>query len=364
MKSKRDGNFYLLVSEPVELPSHEYLIALNVDAESGQLDEIDSVKCLIEPGGHEVCFTDLDGQLLAEIKLEDWQKKVVHTQINLKSGKFLECSVGLANEEQKGVFVGKKESADPKRKKDKKVVVIERLENLVDLIKGDMELLSDYENRLRYENDPSDKRKYQMRIQELHKSIDSHQQEYDELMGSVATEMVSVELSEKMKKVNELREAHIKLDQLLKEQRDVRGDISKLKLAIVSCLEVNEQRIIAALMDRLEQSELVVVNAVLNGVDTMGVTADRIGETLTSVRETLVEVRDQKGAVSDPILSKTAGKVLEVIDDPKLDVTHRLKVTVPIIPVILKYEGIVDIKSGLNLEKVWKWLVGKVQWGK
>ena len=51
---------------------------------------------------------------------------------------------------------------------------------------------------------------------------------------------------------------------------------------------------------------------------------------------------------------------MEVVDDPKIDVKHRLKVAVPIIPAILKYEGIIALESGVNLEKAWKWLKKKM----
>ena len=43
MESMTTRDFYLSVSEPMELPPHEYLIVLNVDAKPEQLDEVDQI---------------------------------------------------------------------------------------------------------------------------------------------------------------------------------------------------------------------------------------------------------------------------------------------------------------------------------
>jgi hypothetical protein len=56
-----------------------------------------------------------------------------------------------------------------------------------------------------------------------------------------------------------------------------------------------------------------------------------------------------------------AKNLSDVVDDPKLDVTHKLKVSIPIIPLILSYETEVELKSGLNLKAAWQRLKVRVR---
>jgi hypothetical protein len=85
-------------------------------------------------------------------------------------------------------------------------------------------------------------------------------------------------------------------------------------------------------------------------------------ETLVAVQHTLSEIQQQGIALPDSTLtSEEVEHLSEVADAPKLDAKHKLKITVPIIPYLLSYEGEVELKSGLNLEAVWKRLVAKVR---
>jgi hypothetical protein len=54
-------------------------------------------------------------------------------------------------------------------------------------------------------------------------------------------------------------------------------------------------------------------------------------------------------------------KVSGIIADPKLNSNHKLKYSIPIIPLILSYEGEVELKSGLNLKKVWQNLKARLR---
>jgi hypothetical protein len=53
----------------------------------------------------------------------------------------------------------------------------------------------------------------------------------------------------------------------------------------------------------------------------------------------------------------------EVADDPNLEVKHKLKVTIPIVPLFLSYEGELGLSSSRKLSEVWKafqeWVTGQ-----
>jgi hypothetical protein len=132
-----------------------------------------------------------------------------------------------------------------------------------------------------------------------------------------------------------------KLDALLAGQTAIREDLSGL---------------------RLDQGQLATVQAVLDAIEAGLVPIGELEETLVAVQHTLSEIQQQGVALPDSILTSEEFEHLsEVVDAPKLDVKHKLKVTVPIIPYFLSYEGEVELKSGLDLEGAWKRLVGRVR---
>jgi hypothetical protein len=86
-------------------------------------------------------------------------------------------------------------------------------------------------------------------------------------------------------------------------------------------------------------------------------------DTLNAVQMILSEIRQSKAGQYSPQLVSEVEKVSGIINDPKLDSNHKLKYSIPIIPLILSYEGDVELKGGLDLKKAWQglksWLQGK-----
>jgi hypothetical protein len=153
-----------------------------------------------------------------------------------------------------------------------------------------------------------------------------------------------------------------KLDALLAGQTAIREDLSGLRQAVLARFDASEQTIIATVIERLDQDQLATVETVLNAVEAELVPIGELEETLVAVQHTLSEIQQQGVALPDSTLtSEEFERLSEVVDAPKLDVKHKLKVTVPIIPYFLSYEGEVELKSGLNLEAAWKRLVAKIR---
>ena len=57
--------------------------------------------------------------------------------------------------------------------------------------------------------------------------------------------------------------------------------------------------------------------------------------------------------------NKTAS--IEIIKDPQFDAKHRLKEGLPIIPMLVGYEGELELGSGFNIKTAWEYLVAKLQ---
>ena len=232
-----------------------------------------------------------------------------------------------------------------------------RLQHLADNIRQDLALLKDYEDALRYEDDPRRRVKYRREIEQLRESAARYQWEYNELQAQVTGEP-----SAAMQDIAaQLQHMDIKLDTLLNGQIALRDDLTDLRQAVLARFDIGEQTIIVAVVERLDQSQLATVQAMLDTIEAGRVPDGQLQETLTAVQETLAEIQQRGAAFSDSALADGAARLAEVVDAPKLDVKHKLKVTLPIVPTILSYEGEVELKSGLNLEAAWQQLVSKVR---
>jgi len=127
-----------------------------------------------------------------------------------------------------------------------------------------------------------------------------------------------------------------KLDALLAGQAAIRQDLSGLRQTVLARFDVSEQTIIAAVIERLDQDQLATVQTVLNAIEAELVPLGELEETLVAVQRTLAEIQQQGVDLPDSTLTgEEVERLSELVDAPKLDAKHKLKVTVPIIPVFL-----------------------------
>jgi hypothetical protein len=105
---------------------------------------------------------------------------------------------------------------------------------------------------------------------------------------------------------------------------------------------------IAVITERLNQVQIGTISSVLEALE-----ADRVSEFET---QQLLEGTQQMLAVLNQrnIVLPGQQEVTEVIKAPELDAKHKLKVTVPIIPLLLEYEGELELGTGINLKAAWQ----------
>ena len=227
-----------------------------------------------------------------------------------------------------------------------------RLQQLADNIQQDLELLKGYEDALRYEDNPRQKARYQREIEQLRKSAARYRQEYEELQAQTPGEPTPAMTDV----ADRLDQMDTKLDALLEGQEAIRGDLTDLRRAIFSRYEAGEQAIVAAMVERLDRFQLKTVAAVLEAIDAGVIPIRELEETLEAVRAALAALQTSEAGRPPEIEG-----VAEAVSAPHLDVRHRLKVVLPIIPSLLSYEGEIELGSGVDLEAVWDRLV---QWVK
>jgi len=234
-----------------------------------------------------------------------------------------------------------------------------RLQDLADNIRQDMDLLKEYEDALRYEDDPRRRAKYRREIERLRESATRYQEQYGELRAQVTGQPPAAmqDIAAKLKHMD------VKLDALLGNQTAVRDDLSELRRIVLARFDTVEQTIITAAVERLDQSQVMTVEAALDAIEAERVSESQLQEALAAVAEALSEVQQQRIGALDPALAGEVAQLTEVIKAPQFDVKHKLKIAVPIIPLVLSYEGEVELQSGLNLEAVWQRLLAKVRRG-
>jgi len=231
----------------------------------------------------------------------------------------------------------------------------QRIQDLADNIRQDMNLLKAYEDELRYETDPRRLARYRREIERQRESLTRYQQEYDELQKQVTGEPSA----EMVDTADLLRQMDAKLDDVLEGQESMQDDLKDLRKTLLARFDTSEQAIISAIVQRLDQNQLATVQSILDEIETHSVPQNELQETLSALQQALLEIR-QTG-LNDSQMVREVENLSAVVDDPKLDVTHKLKVSIPIIPLILSYETEVELKSGLNLKTAWQRLKVRVR---
>jgi hypothetical protein len=228
-------------------------------------------------------------------------------------------------------------------------VVATRVDQLSDSITKDYELLKEYEDELRLEDDPRRRARYQREIERLKASASAHEREYQELELQLAREPEEASRSGR----SELQQIHVKLDALLAGQSDIDLGLYNLRQAILSRYDAGEQRIIDSITERLDQSQAETVQTLLDAVEKNQISESEMAEAVSAVRQALAEIKQRDAALPGHT------ELEETISAPNLDVKHKLKFSIPIVPLLLEYEGEVELGSGVNLESVWNRLAAK-----
>ena len=230
-----------------------------------------------------------------------------------------------------------------------------RLEQLADNIRLDLNLLKAFEDELRYETDPRRLARYRRDIERQRESLIRYQQEYKELQKQVTGEPPAGMVDT----ADMLPQMDAKLDNLQRRLEVIEDNLNDLRKTLLARFDVSEQAIITAIVQRLDQNQLATVLNIQDVIETHSVPENELQETLNALQQALLEIRQTERY--DPQLMSEAENLSEMVDDPKLDVHHKLKVSVPIIPLILSFETEVELKSGLNLKAAWQHLKARVR---
>jgi hypothetical protein len=221
-----------------------------------------------------------------------------------------------------------------------------RLKDLESNINRDQKLLKQYDDVLAYASDPRDMLKFEQEIERQRKSIERYQQEYAELKQKLINKQptqvrdVGIQLQEINGKINVLLTGQIaiykKQHQILERYKD------------------SEKAIVTSITRQLNDAQLILTEKLLQALDNNMVSEPEMQQMLAVLDERLsslpLSLPPSQAAVAE-----------KIIKDPELDARHKLKVTLPIIPMLVEYEGELELGSGLNIQSAWQQLVTKLR---
>ncbi|MGB5961356.1 MAG: hypothetical protein WBG73_11900 [Coleofasciculaceae cyanobacterium] len=208
-------------------------------------------------------------------------------------------------------------------------------------------MIDEFEIELLDEDSPDRRSKYRRRIERLRELNAGYQQEYDELKMQV-----TCEASEQMQDVAaELQRVNTQINAL---GNLVLSSYAELRKTLLARYTATEQTVVAAITERLDQNHLITVQLILDALESNHISEAEIQQFVKGIQQML-------GVLPEKRLAFLPGKnaVAEVINDPALDAKHKLKVSLPIIPFLLDYEGELELGAGFNLKAAWERWVAK-----
>ncbi len=227
-----------------------------------------------------------------------------------------------------------------------------RLKHLDDNIEQDLNLRKQYEDTSRFEDEPRRKAKYQREIEQLRESANLYQQELDELQKQIVSEPTVHTQTVAI----QLQQVNIKLDRLSVGQKAIYENINHLRQGLLARYKVSEQTIIAAITQQLDRDQITTISTLLDAIEAEQVSEGEMQNILQSTHLILTTL--QQRGIALPTEQET---LAEVIHAPELDTKHRLKVSLPIIPFLLDYEGELELGTGIELKKAWQKLLTRIR---
>ncbi|MGB3402844.1 MAG: hypothetical protein WBA77_09145 [Microcoleaceae cyanobacterium] len=213
-----------------------------------------------------------------------------------------------------------------------------RLQQLEDNVVRVLQLLNDYEVELLDESDPGTKNKYSRRIEQLKQQRDNYERE----LTAIEKQLMSEPQEEQLSKItSQLQQIDKKLDWLTDSQ-------AAIHQAILVHFTTEEKALIYPIARQLQETQRVEVESVLEAVESNQVSEEETKLIVDQLKQALVLLK--KEGLELPSDNK---EIIEILNSPTLDAKHALKVSIPIIPFILSYEGELGLGTGIKLKETW-----------
>lgn len=234
----------------------------------------------------------------------------------------------------------------------------QRLADLEKHLISNAELLNDYEKLLETETDPRRLKHIQHEIERQKEAIVGYQTQYDELKGSNTIVGGSTPENDAIQavgdQITELQQQITGMELRLTAQHEqTRSQMSAQQEMILAQIDASRRATVAAVTEKLDQQQLETVELLYDIVDRQQIAQWEAENTANMVRHALVELSKQPSAAQ---WQQLLGAV-----DSDAEWQQKLKLTIPIIPMILEYESEVALDVLPALREKWQQLIAKIK---
>lgn len=126
----------------------------------------------------------------------------------------------------------------------------------------------------------------------------------------------------------------------------------QLQADLIARLDATQYQVVFTVVNQLRAEQVQELQALLANLERIQLTQEEMAHWLTTLRPTLAEAAEKR-------LLPAPGAT-DIVDAPALSAAHKLKLTLPIIPFLLGYEGEIQLGSRVYLEMAWEWLKKKL----
>lgn len=226
-----------------------------------------------------------------------------------------------------------------------------RLAQLQRQIETTSALVETVENRLSVEPGPLEREKLRQDAQHVRGEFNRLLAEYDQLQAIQAGSSAAQS------------EVRAELHAISTKLEMVDSKLDDMRAVIIAKFSGWETSVIETIVSRLKDQQQAETKAVLDRLDTIALsdtTSGEIEDLLVAVRVVLESIPAISGGDS-ALREETRDKLGEFLGDSKIEVKHRLKMSIPLIPFLLSYEGEWALNAAENVKKSVEKL--KSDWG-
>jgi hypothetical protein len=214
-----------------------------------------------------------------------------------------------------------------------------RLKQLEGNVTRVLSLLNDYEVELFDESDPGIRNKYRRRMEDLRQQHGNYEKE----LMIIQEKLINKQPEEQLSIIeNQLQQIDEKLNWLA-------GGQESLYQAFSAHFTTEEMAMIEPITRQLEEVQIVEVESVLEAIESNQISQEETKLIVVQLKQALASMKE-KGLA----LPSGNEAIVEALSYPTLDTKHALKVSIPIIPFILSYEGELGLGAGVKIKEMWE----------
>lgn len=135
--------------------------------------------------------------------------------------------------------------------------------------------------------------------------------------------------------------------------------MDRQQIVVISSIPAPHSMAMQTLIQDLPAGELDELVDAFAQIDADKVPDLVMQEFLDMVRPAIVDACNN--SLVSLLIDKEGEDPVKLIDSPSLSNSHKLKVTLPLVPFLIHYEGELALGSKANLEKAWEWIKKKLR---